>query len=304
MSTTIKSANKRRKVSDTDLPLNQDIWVNNILPFLGMGHFAFVAGVNRQMKEHYKAFCDNVENPPKVKRRRDGETELATNDDTFYRAVFSSVACAEFWYWPAKKYETCRLIAKTGNLEVMKWAHKKKLWWHAETCEEAASGGHLEILKYATENDCPWNLNAATCARYAKNGLLEVLKYAHENQCPWDEETCNRAAVNGHLEVLKYAYESSCPWDTYACKEAAEHGHLNVLKYLHEHGCPWDESTCAHTVKTSNNLAVLKYLHENGCPWDSRTYHWAAMGSHYACLKYAEDNGCSRQRDQFSNSYY
>jgi hypothetical protein len=37
-----------------ELPsLNQDIWVNGILPFVGMGHFAFVASVDRQMKKYY-----------------------------------------------------------------------------------------------------------------------------------------------------------------------------------------------------------------------------------------------------------
>jgi hypothetical protein len=34
-----------------------------ILPFVGMGHFAFVAGVNLQMNEYYQADCATVDNP-------------------------------------------------------------------------------------------------------------------------------------------------------------------------------------------------------------------------------------------------
>jgi hypothetical protein len=42
---------------DSELPLNRDIWVNNIMSFVGLGHFAFVAGISRHMKEYYEAFC-------------------------------------------------------------------------------------------------------------------------------------------------------------------------------------------------------------------------------------------------------
>jgi hypothetical protein len=210
MSTTIASANKRRKVGDKGLPLHQDIWLNSILPFVGMGHFAFVAGVNRQMKEYYKAYCDTLDSPPKVKRLDDGQPEPATKFDTFFRAVFSSVTCAEFWRCQAKKAygrkrgytrNKCTLIAKTGNLEVLKWAHEKKLPWNAETCERAASGGHLEMLIHATDNGCRWG--KTTCEAAARNGHLDVLKYAHENCCPWDEDTCTMAAENGHLDGIE-----------------------------------------------------------------------------------------------------
>ena len=35
---------------------NQDIWVKNILPFVGPGHFIYVAGVSQKFKELYKLY--------------------------------------------------------------------------------------------------------------------------------------------------------------------------------------------------------------------------------------------------------
>jgi hypothetical protein len=107
--------------------LNQDIWVNIILPFVGMGHFAFVAGVNRQMKQYYKAYCDTVKIPPMVKGAgKVWDIRPATTTDTFYSAVFYSVTCAEFWNsQKGYHYNACALIAKAGNLHVLRWARKK-----------------------------------------------------------------------------------------------------------------------------------------------------------------------------------
>jgi hypothetical protein len=234
-----------------DLPLNQDIWVNSILPFVGMGHFAFVGGVNRQMKQYYGAYCGSVEDPPKVLVKctpelveddEDDEDDVyyddrpAASNDTFYSAVFSSVACAEFWDRQGSKSVTqvfeinmCALIARTGNLQVLKWARKKKVPWGKETCREAASYGHLDILKYAHEHGCPWD--ESTCCGAAEYGRLEVLKYAHQHGCAWDTETCRNAAGMGHLDILKYVHDKGCPWGPRITYYAAVNGHLEVLKY-------------------------------------------------------------------------
>jgi hypothetical protein len=126
--------NTNMSAPDEELPpfLSQDLWVHNILPFVGMGHFAFVAGVNHQMKHYYEAYCDTVEDP------------RATKVDTSYSAVFSSVACAEFWLAQTNNKRqccscyVCTLIAKAGNLQVLKWARKKRFPWDVRTCAAAA----------------------------------------------------------------------------------------------------------------------------------------------------------------------
>jgi hypothetical protein len=118
-----------KKSPQDELPsFHEDIWVHHILPFESMGHFAFGAGAGRQMKLYYKAYCDTEENPPAVDVHNIDYYLLATSCDTFFYAAFSSVTCAEYWVSQASKEEihninTCTLIAKARNLEVMKWAH-------------------------------------------------------------------------------------------------------------------------------------------------------------------------------------
>jgi hypothetical protein len=203
-----KTGSKQRKICTVEIPFNEDIWVKGILPFVGMGHFALMAGVSRRMKEYYLDFGATVENPPKVKNRR----RPATSSETFYTNVFSSVACAEYWYSQVnqeKGYgdDACRIIAEAGNLKVLKWAHEKGLPWDKDTCAAAAGKGHFDVLKYV-----------------------------HEHGCPWDELTCSEAVNGGHLDILKYAHENGCPWSTRISMNAATEGHLDIFKYLHENG--------------------------------------------------------------------
>ena len=70
-------------------------------------------------------------------------------------------------------------------------------------CEKIAKSGNLEVLKWARENGCEWN--RSTCSNAAFGGHLEVLKWALSNGCEWNRYTCSNAALGGHLEVLKWA---------------------------------------------------------------------------------------------------
>jgi hypothetical protein len=197
------STKKRKTCVSDELPFKRELWVNQILPFVGMGHFVFVAGVNHQMKEYYQAYCANVDNPPYLKKQDDdndtddeddevdeyGEAiRPATASDTFYSVVFSSVACAKFWDSQTNKpadnnYNVCRLIAKTGNLQVLKWARQKKFLWDEDACHAAAKRGHSEMLKYLHENGCPWD--GKTCVAAARYGQVVCLNYALVNGCPF-----------------------------------------------------------------------------------------------------------------------
>ena len=106
----------------------------------------------------------------------------------------------------------------------------------SKICEKVAKTGSLEMLQMARKKKCLWG--PGTCYFAAENGHLEVLKWARSNGCPWDEWTCSKAAENGHLEVLKWARSNGCPWDLNTCSFAADNGHLDVLNWAIDHGCP------------------------------------------------------------------
>lgn len=54
--------------------------------------------------------------------------------------------------------------------------------WDENTCSYAARSGHLEILKYASHEGCSWD---GDTVRFAERvGFLEVLEWAVANGCP------------------------------------------------------------------------------------------------------------------------
>jgi hypothetical protein len=70
-------------------------------------------------------------------------------------------------------------LAKSGQLNLLKWARGNDASWNEWVCTYAARGGHLEVLKWARENGAPWNESVCTYA--ARGGHLETLKWAREN---------------------------------------------------------------------------------------------------------------------------
>ncbi|CAB9512577.1 ankyrin repeat protein [Seminavis robusta] len=229
----------------------KEIWIQRIFSFVGMGHFAFVAPVSKQMKALYTEYCGTVKIPPVVVEiwYPEKRTRAAGIADTIYSAAFYNLQCAEYWYDDWNKSDdgihqdfVCEVIAKVGSLAVLRWAREtKEFSWDPDTCGYAAGDGHLEVLKYAHENGCLWD--ALTCSYAAEGGHLEVLKYAHENGCPWDEGTCDEAATYGRLEILQYAHENGCPWNeqTWVC--GANGGNQEVMRYLMENHCPGFEDS-------------------------------------------------------------
>ena len=67
------------------------------------------------------------------------------------------------------KDRLCRICAKEGQLESLKWARENGCTWDRHTCYVAAEAGHLHILQWAQEHGCPWN--SATCYVAAKLNL-------------------------------------------------------------------------------------------------------------------------------------
>ena len=100
-------------------------------------------------------------------------------------------------------------IAKSGDLDIMKWARSQGCPFGRWTCAYAAKAGHLELLKWARSQGCRWDI--WTCMYAAEGGHLELLKWARSQGCPWDEDTCSYAARGGHLELLKWARSQGCP---------------------------------------------------------------------------------------------
>ena len=161
----------------------------------------------------------------------------------------------------------CWKVARTNELELLKWAREEK---ECE-CDEntiivAARQGNLEMVKYCVANECP--INEWACTEAAENGHLECLKYLRkEAKAPWDWGTAAGAAGNGDLHILEYLVERKYDkYDEGACMLAARNGHFDCLKYLHETAkAPWDY-WAVRAARKNKDPECVQYLLDNKCP--------------------------------------
>ncbi|CAB9526936.1 expressed unknown protein [Seminavis robusta] len=246
------STNKKQKISppfDSLLLDKNEIWLQGILPLVGVGQYAFIGAVNKKMNQLYKEYCKTEleKNPGKVKINPEQDpnhynSHPAESTDTLYSETFSNEQRAEFWLKDNSNHKSparahvCTAIAKIGNLTVMKWARQKGFPWNEKTCAGAAKNGHLKMLQWLRENGCPWNV--WTCSSAARFGHLKILKWARENGCPWDANTCSCAAEKGQLEVLKWARAKDCPWSEWTFHTARIHNEIEAIQWLRDNGCP------------------------------------------------------------------
>lgn len=249
-----------------------DVWVEHIFPFLGIGHFAFVAGACKQMKEHYVEFVGKTKCPEKIMNVGTGNKNKFKPSHTFLKHAFATVGCAEYFHKSRKhglklllSYKQI-LIAKYGTVEVMKSLRgNRKIWkWDDSICEVAAERGNFEMVKYAHQQGCGW---FATAANSAEAGRLDILQYARGNGCDWDEEIVNNAARNGFIDILAYALENGCTNHKMGMWAACNGGQIEVIEYLLGKGVQMG-TTMAYAAAYPGRFEALKYLRDRGCPWD------------------------------------
>jgi len=240
-----------------------DICFTHILPRLNATDVKFLYEVNGETR--------------KLIQRSSRKGDLKKKFDVREMSSVSTLEVAwEHYPWGTYDHEVgekmdetyfCYEVAKTNELELLKWAREeKKCKWDAGTINAAAFKGNLEMVKYCVAKKCP--IDTRACASAAIDGHLECLKYLREEvKAPWDWKTASWAADNGHLHILEYLVERKYDkYDEYACWYAAREGHLDCLKYLRETAkAPWDEFT-VREAHENNHTECLQYLLDNNCP--------------------------------------
>ena len=146
------------------------------------------------------------------------DKSLSTVAGLFGRPEVLQWLCANGCPWEPEM--VCRLAARLGHLEVLRWARDNGGKLTEDLCMEVAFEGHLVALQNLRAVGCPWG--AKVCHTAANRGQLEILKWLRGNGCPWDVMTCFGAVTKGHVEVLRWARENGAPWNTWTRVWAAE----------------------------------------------------------------------------------
>ncbi|CAB9520993.1 ankyrin repeat protein [Seminavis robusta] len=183
-----------------------DLLIHGILPFVGVGQYAFIAAVKKKMNKLYKEYCkvELKKNPATVKDRPGTycPSRSAESTDTLCSKTFCNQPRAEYWLKDKSSNkkpdhcDVCNAIATVGNLTVMKWAQQQRFAWDETTCWHAAKNGHLEMLQWLRENGCPWD--KWTCTQAAQRWTFGDFKVG---SCKWLSMECRDVHFRKLLQV-------------------------------------------------------------------------------------------------------
>lgn len=97
------------------------------------------------------------------------------------------------------------------DFEILKYGFKICGIWPPYTTGVIAKSGNIEALKYCVENGA--TIGNKVCRNAAISGTLEMLKYCKEIGGKLDNQTSINALMNYNFRMLKWLKENDCPFD-------------------------------------------------------------------------------------------
>jgi hypothetical protein len=198
--------------------------------------------------------------------------------------------------------EVFRNIARSGNLEMLKWAMDVSSTWDTAVMRGASASGNFEMIKFLRELGCDWHASTFSNALLRKN--FEILEWLKAENCPWTARTCKAAARTGKLKIVKWAVENGCPINPGAYlgaltalgdstkswkKNLKNSEYFEIIKYLASKECGLDRRVAS---AAAFDFKLLKWFLKKGCPWNRRQLvHDAAKLGNLEIMKWAKDCG-------------
>jgi hypothetical protein len=289
--------------------------LQNVLSFVGRGHWCFVAAVNSDWCRAYGQLLDDI------RSAQPGADQQSSVRETFHSAVFASpsrlrLAQACGLQLDAKDWRLRRSAGLLADIATLAAAQQLGLSLTDAVVRSAAETSLSKLHWLHTEQHC--SLPDDISVHAAKSGSIEMLKWLQQRGCALDARSCEQAAKAGHLHVLMFLRSQGCPWNTKTCDAAASRGDQQMLQWLRKQGCPWKLSSVCDRVAGSGNvqlmrwlkrgvvfdavtmrcaaergqLSMCQYLRAEQCPWSATACEEAAEHSHTDTLIWLHENGC------------
>ncbi len=174
----------------------------------------------------------------------------------------------------------CRVAAKKGHLEVLRWLRSQNppYAWDYLVWGAAAASGKVDVLEWLRRQDppCPWDDNWVL-GKAAGAGSIEImewlcayLKDRFSSSLTWPRVAYIRAAENGHLHVLRWlrSRERYPDWDSGVCDAAISSGNIEPISWLRSQDppCPWGYYISFDSPAARGDIAMIKWMMDNGAP--------------------------------------
>ncbi len=136
-----------------------------------------------------------------------------------------------------KENITCEMLAKKGQLEILKLLYAKGRVPTRTYCMiGAAIGGQIKIIQWL-DSIPNYGLNMDMIYEYAiGHDQLDFLKELKTNGYAFPSNACARAITNDKLHILKWLLETGCDWG--ACKTTKFGVENPTLIWARENGLP------------------------------------------------------------------
>eukprot|EP00953_Heterococcus_sp_UTEX-ZZ885_P025435 13829-Heterococcus_DN1.PRE.5 len=278
----VQTRDAKRVIAERQHPLYHSGTVELICAYVGPGHWAFKAPINKLWLQSYRKV------PVKNKARfiQDRRTIQMTHFEQASAAVNTLKYALDYglnWeYW-----SMFAAIGKCADKEVLTAAFKMGMPKHQNLNIGAAEAGDLAKLKFL--EGCKFH--DETFAAAASAGSIPVLEYllGQEKVTIWNG-WLGEAAESGHLHVLQWAAQDEefhLDWNARnLCSSAAQSGRIEMMQFLQQQGAdlsehnissdtPWaDESITTMAARSE----LVKWLRQQGAEWPTtlttENRHW------------------------------
>ena len=130
-----------------------------------------------------------------------------------------------------------KYVAKSGNLDAIKWAQQLTLDLNGDVFEAALTSKNVETIKWLLANKCPLSQNTVTIA--FETGVMEIalLLWNRCTKTRWHQSNLFSSIIKScNFELMEWAEKQGIPFDINCFKMALDNGTLDQLKWLFAHG--------------------------------------------------------------------
>jgi hypothetical protein len=330
MNTQVK---KRSAADDESSPLRQAGILQQMLDYVGPGHWYFVSTVSKLRKDLYEKVASHR---TAAYSYENGCFHFFTCicKMTLYSSIFASPARVGlahdggFHYHEEQDYVVQYQAGVHADQETLVTAHElglqysphvlngalrsgdlsKVMWLHTEQhcvldpregiCQYAAISGSITVLDWLKQQGV--TLDSSDFA--AESGHMHVLQYLHAEGCGKGYHVCHWAARNGDLEMLKWAFEHGYPWFVGFTSDAAESHNIELMAWLIQQPGVQLNAEVMNSAVSVGDMAMCEFLLANQCPWNERTCRVAVEKRELDVLCWLREHGCPYDIDEVARA--
>jgi hypothetical protein len=299
---------QRARLQRASIPLlAQEEVLDTVFSFVGIGDYYYVAGVCRNWRGRYMAFCHSGAAKDTHLRCHKSHKLYTSGTNTAMTAARLQLALGS-GLTIDRLNDTCWRLARTlatvslEPIAVLTVARCYGLEWNDQLPELAAGKGKLELLQWMLKCGCPVQSQALIEAGFASNDLATVAwLYKHFTvffTAEFKQNLLWRAGYMNKLPMAKWLREHGAEWpDTFCFTEHSTFDisdiddgcwHLQCVQWAIANGSTWREWRCCHYDHMMYKCSCEGNVHDEG-PNGSE---WCDVRQAALMFAWAHENGC------------